>query len=87
MSFPLTIDGFKVIQSLDSDRKTAFVDGGNQEILGAPNFSVQLNMVYFGMWSGNKSIPEKSIPKTNAWEQKALKESENVKQLKYQLIY
>src|SRR5665647_1583931 len=61
--FPLTIDGFKVIQRLDSDRKTAFVDGGNQEILGAPNFSVQLNRVYFGMWSGNKRIPERSIPK------------------------
>jgi hypothetical protein len=61
--FPLTIDGFKVIQSQDSERKTAFVDGGNQEILGAPNFSVQLNRVYFGMWSGNKRIPERSIPK------------------------
>ena len=61
--FPLTTDGFKTIQNVDSDKKTAFVDGGNQEVLGAPNFSVQLNRVYFGMWSGNKRIPEKSIPK------------------------
>ena len=61
--FPLTTDGFKVIQLLDSDRKTAFVDGGNQEVFGAPNFSVQLNRVYFGMWSGNRRIPERSIPK------------------------
>ena len=61
--FPLTTNGFKAIQRIDSDRKTAFVDGGNQEILGAPNFSVQLNRVYFGMWSGNKRIPERSIPK------------------------
>gem|GEM_PF-2947050 len=61
--FPLTTDGFKIIQLLDSDRKTAFVDGGNQEVFGAPNFSVQLNRVYFGMWSGNRRIPESSIPK------------------------
>jgi len=61
--FPLTTDGFKTIQNVDSDKKTAFVDGGNQEVLGAPNFSVQLNRVYFGIWSGNKRIPERSIPK------------------------
>jgi hypothetical protein len=61
--FPLTTEGFKVIHSVDSDSKIAFVDGGNQEVFGAPNFSVQLNRVYFGMWSGNKRIPERSIPK------------------------
>jgi hypothetical protein len=61
--FPLTTDGFKTIQNVDSDKKTAFVDGGNQEVLGAPNFSVQLNRVYFGIWSGNKRVPERSIPK------------------------
>ena len=61
--FPLTPSGFKIIQRLDSDKKTAFVDGGNQEILGAPNFSVQLNRVYFGVWNGNTRIPERSIPK------------------------
>ena len=59
--FPLTTDGFKVIQRFDSERKTAFVDGGNQGEFGAPNFSVQLNRVYFGTWSGNKKIPEKSV--------------------------
>jgi hypothetical protein len=61
--FPLTSEGFKIVQRLDSDRKTAFVDGGNQEILGAPNFSIQLNRVSFGVWNGSKRIPEKSIPK------------------------
>ena len=61
--FPLTPDGFKIIQRVDSEKKTAFVDGGNQEILGAPNFSVQLNRVYFGVWQGNKRVPEKSLPK------------------------
>jgi len=61
--FPLTNDGFKVIQCVASKRKTAFIDGGNQEVFGAPNFSVQLNRVYFGLWSGNRRIPERSIPK------------------------
>ena len=61
--FPLTTNGFKVIQRVDSDKKTAFIDGGNQEVLGAPNFSVQLNRVYFGMWSGNRRIQERSIRK------------------------
>jgi len=61
--FPLTTEGFKVIQRIDSDRKTAFVDGGNQEVFGAPNFSVQLNRVYFGMWNGNRRIPERVTPK------------------------
>ena len=61
--FPLTTNGFKVIQRVDSDKKTAFIDGGNQEVFGAPNFSVQLNRVYFGLWSGNRRIPERSIPK------------------------
>jgi hypothetical protein len=28
----------------------AFVDGGNQEALGAPNFSVQINRVYFNVF-------------------------------------
>ena len=58
--FPLTTDGFKVIQRVDSDKKTAFIDGGNQEVLGAPNFSVQLNRVYFGIWSGNKRYPHRA---------------------------
>ena len=58
--FPLTIDGFKVMERVDSDKKTAFIDGGNQEVLGAPNFSVQLNRVYFGIWSGNKRYPHRA---------------------------
>ena len=37
--FPLTIDGFKEIQHLDSDRKTAFVDGGSRSLWGPQLFS------------------------------------------------
>ena len=61
--FPLTPEGFKIIESLDSNRKVGFVDGGNQEILGAPNFSVQLNRAYFGVWEGTKMVPERSLPR------------------------
>jgi len=63
--FPLTPSGFKIIQRLDSDKKTAFVDGGNQEILGAPNFSVQLNRVYFSVWNGKHKGPRKVHPKAD----------------------
>ena len=26
-----------------------FIDGGNQELIGAPNFSIQLNRIYFNI--------------------------------------
>jgi hypothetical protein len=63
LPFPLTTEGFKIIERIDSKRKIAFVDGGNQEIFGAPNFSIQLNRTYFGVWQGNKRIPEKALPR------------------------
>lgn len=49
---PLVKEGFHVIGNTNSGRKLAFVDGGNQEIIGAPNFSVQLNRVYSMAWKG-----------------------------------
>ncbi len=53
-TFPLVKDGFHIIPSKGSRRKLAFVDGGNQEIIGAPNFSVQLNRIYSSCWAGKK---------------------------------
>lgn len=38
----------------------AFIDGGNQEILHAPNFSLQVNRVYFNLFQGKRRIPIKS---------------------------
>ena len=49
---PLVREGFHTVGKTDSGRKLAFVDGGNQEIIGAPNFSVQLNRVYSMAWKG-----------------------------------
>ena len=46
ITLPLVREGFHIVGNRKSDRKLVFVDGGNQEIIGAPNFSVQLNRIY-----------------------------------------
>jgi hypothetical protein len=45
-----------------SGRRMAFVDGGNLEVLRAPNFSVQLVRVYFNIFEGPKRILPKKVP-------------------------
>lgn len=55
-TFPLTRNGFLGISEKDSKRKLVFVDGGNHEVLGAPNFSIQLNRVYSCAWNGKKRL-------------------------------
>ena len=55
-TFPLNRNGFRLIREVRSGRKLAFVDGGNQEILGAPDFSVQLNRIYASVWSNNRRV-------------------------------
>lgn len=52
----LCSEGFKPITQADSPRKLAFIDGGNQEILGAPNFSIQLNRICSSLWQGTKRV-------------------------------
>jgi hypothetical protein len=54
--FPLAKEGFRLIREARSGRKIAFVDGGNQEIIGAPNFSVQLNRIYAGVWNDKEKV-------------------------------
>lgn len=45
----------------EENRNIAFVDGGNGVLLKAPNYSIQLNRVYFSIFAGNKRlIPEKT---------------------------
>lgn len=60
--YPLTKDGFVPIPERENNRKIAFVDGGNQEILGAPNFSIQINRVYYNVFKGRERILECSLP-------------------------
>jgi hypothetical protein len=59
--FDLIPDNFLEIKILKENRKIAFVDGGSGVLLKAPNYSVQLNRVYFSMFDGNKRLtPQKS---------------------------
>ncbi|MBI5680904.1 MAG: DNA double-strand break repair nuclease NurA [Methanobacterium sp.] len=53
-SYPLNKKNFHQINSANSNRKIAFVDGGNQEILPSPIYSVQLNRIYFSIFKNNK---------------------------------
>jgi hypothetical protein len=62
-TYPLKSSGFHQIQHVERSCKVAFVDGGNQEMLGAPDFSVQLNRVYFGMWNYSERVLEKKTPR------------------------
>lgn len=57
--FPISRERFRQIESVGSNRKIAFVDGGNSEILGAPNFSVQFNRVFACVWKNNERQPLK----------------------------
>jgi len=59
---PFNVEHFKPISFVKSDRKIAFVDGGNRELLAAPNFSVQLNRVYFNIFEGRRRIQNSSMP-------------------------
>jgi len=55
--------GFRQIQLGEASCKLTFVDGGNQEIVGAPNFSAQINRIYFSIWDGKERVLEKEMPR------------------------
>jgi len=61
MPFPPA--SFVPIQDFEPSMRTAFVDGGNQEIIGAPNFSAQINRVYFNIFRGRERLLPKSLPR------------------------
>jgi hypothetical protein len=64
ISFPFSRESFLSINPVvDNGRKIAFIDGGNLEIIGAPNFSVQLNRVYASVWKNNSRQNMLKIPK------------------------
>ena len=60
---PFPPASFVPIRDVESNVRTAFVDGGNQEIIGAPNFSAQMNRVYFNVFRGRERILPKSLPR------------------------
>ncbi len=62
---PFNKSFFKTIPNTKSNSRLAFVDGGNCEIVGAPNFSVQLNRVYFNLFLGrNRILPRRFQQRT-----------------------
>jgi len=60
--FPFPPISFSPVRDVRSDVRAPYIDGGNQEILGAPNFSVQINRVYFNIFRGRERILPKSLP-------------------------
>ncbi len=60
---PFSRNNFKGIKRKATDRTIAFLDGGNREILAAPNFSVQVNRVCFNLFKGGERIRPRSIPR------------------------
>ena len=65
IAFPLSKESFRNINTdhFEGSRKIAFVDGGNLEIIGAPNFSVQLNRVYACVWKNNQRQSILHVPR------------------------
>lgn len=60
--YPSAKENFHPIEENQNSRRIAFVDGGNQELIAAPNFSVQLNRIYFNIFEGTKRIHQDDLP-------------------------
>ncbi len=52
----LSKENFHKIKKSDSPNLIAFIDGGNQEITGAHNFSLQMIRLYYCIYQNNKRI-------------------------------
>jgi len=61
-TYPFDSPNFRPINMVKSERKIAFIDVGNQELIGAPNFSVQINRAYFNIFKGNKRVLPNLVP-------------------------
>jgi len=57
-SFVINKNNFEEVYWSDERKRIAFVDGGNCEIIGSTNFSVQLIRVYCCVFESNKKIDE-----------------------------
>ncbi len=61
-SIDLNTDFFSPLPELDDDRKIAFVDGGNVELIKAPNFAIGLTRLYFNLFKGSKRLEAVKVP-------------------------
>jgi hypothetical protein len=60
--FKLSKDHFLPLPKRMPVRKIAFIDGGRAELVSAPNFSIGLNRVYFGLFQGDQRLEPTNIP-------------------------
>lgn len=58
-------ENFQEIKHDEKIKKIAYVDGGNIELLGAPNYSIQLNRTYFSIFEGKKRFKPKILQPRN----------------------
>jgi hypothetical protein len=61
-TLPFSAGNFVPIKDVEPSIRTAFVDGGNLELIGAPNFSVQMNRVYFNVFKARERVLPKCLP-------------------------
>lgn len=61
-AYPFDPRNFNPIRPVEPRGKVAYIDGGNRELLGAPNFSIQLNRVYFNVFHGTRRVTGLHLP-------------------------
>lgn len=62
VSIPFSLGKFKPIGDVTGTSRIAFIDGGNMEIITAPDLSVQLIRIYYNIFdSRNKRIAQEKI--------------------------
>ena len=59
-SYPYIKENFHEIKKNHSNRKICSIDGGNQELYPAPEYSIQLNRIYFNILKDKQIFPIKS---------------------------
>jgi len=57
----LNKENFKLIQPSDSNKQIVFIDGGNTEIIAAPNFSLHFVRIYYTIYQFNKRIKNSKV--------------------------
>ncbi len=62
VAYPFEEGNFNPIVELSSERRLAFIDGGNGEVLRAPNFSIQVNRVFHNLFEGRRRVVMDRIP-------------------------
>ncbi|EFK97905.1 hypothetical protein LDC_0047 [sediment metagenome] len=60
---PIKLDkrNFKEINTIKTDKKVVFIDGGNQEIISTPHLSLQFVRVYYTIYQDNRRIKSRKI--------------------------